>query len=212
MRFFTPAAIAATTALMLVGLAGTASATRLCGVNTASTCPAGQIFLTGSGIVAQSTSAVFTTTGGTANPTITCSSQFSQTTTSNGGGAGVAVATTMTGFSLSGCTDTLGVCGASPTSPILGTGSLSWTSGFNGTQAITAGPTVTFSCTIGSSSSCQFIPNGLTGSVTGGHPASIAFTSQTFFGLSGGGCPTRATFTATYATTPGVVPYYLTNS
>jgi hypothetical protein len=211
MRHFTLAAVIAAAALMSVVFAGPASATRLCAVNTASACPAGQVFLTGSGIVAQSTSAVFTTSGGSSNPTITCSSQFSQTTTSNGGGAGVAVSTSLTGFSFSSCTDTLGACGASPAGGGGGSGSLSWTSGFNGTLALTAGPTVTFTCSF-ASVSCQFVPNGLTGSLTGGHPATIAFANQEFFGFSGGGCPTRATLTATYATTPGAVPYYLTNS
>lgn len=195
--------LAAAAILVVVALAGagTASATRLCSTNV-SPCPTGNIYGSNTSISAalkSGTTSKVTTSGGLINPTITCTaSSVGLKTTSAGGGSGVNVSGNLTSLSMSSCTSTnpSGCSSSGTVSGLPTSGSIAYTSSFNG--SLTAGaPSVKFTC---SGIACTFGGSGnVTGSVSGGNPAAVTFSNQTLSSAGGLGCPTKAVWSASYA-------------
>lgn len=210
------AGVATVAVLVLVAFAGasTASATRLCVTNTN---PCGLRWANGTPFTMHLRSgvgAVFTTSGGTINPTLTCStSKLTITSSNDGGGAGVPVAVALSALTFTGCTSTNPTgCEPQGTVGALGgaTGTIAWTSGINGTLRITP-PTVSFSCPIfGASVVCTFGGAGtVDGNVTGGSTPIIDIVNQSIAATGGLGCPPNALLNAEYQST---VAIFVTNS
>jgi hypothetical protein len=209
-------AIAAASAILLLALAGTASASRLCAVSGTTPCPAAQTFPANSSIVGQvPVAATFTTSGG-AIGTVTCTNaQLAVRTTSTGGGSGVGVNGVIDSMSFGGCTDTNSVCSASAAvSGLGGSTVLDWTAGANGSLGVGAFPTVSFTCRLFGIFVACTIGNGASAAATftGGAPANMTFSAQPLPASGATGCPTSATFNGRYTTTPSAVPYYMTDS
>jgi hypothetical protein len=209
--------LAAVAVLVLVAFAGTtsASATRLCSVNTAP-CPAGSAYPVGTVLSSSTNTFTIATSGGIANPRITCTSVTEQlTTTSVGGGAGVAVDARVDNFDLRNCTSSSPAgCTANPT--VSGLGSpvrINWASGFDGNLSVATAPVWTFTCgAVSPTFTCNYGGNAITYGFTGGRPARFTFSTVPIAVLGVTGCPTAARVTATFNATPSTTPYYLTNS
>jgi hypothetical protein len=216
MRNLKKLSVAAMAVFALVAFAGasSASATVLCqttGTPCAAMLPPGTTI---SADLKTATNAVLTTSGGLANPTLTCTSSGVDIDTTTTGSAGGTVLGDLTALSFSGCTS-VNPAGCSSAATVTGlptSGSVAWTSGNNGTFTVTA-PVVTFTCTIvGFPVQCSFGNSGsVSGAFTGGNPAEVKFTNQSIASTGGFGCPSAAQWNATYSvTTPK--PLYLTNS
>lgn len=201
--------------LLVVALAGAApaSATRLCRTNTAP-CTNVYIHTEFHADLLGGTTSVMTTSGGIVNPTLTCTITTLRITNTNaGGGEGVPVAVRLTSLSFTGCTSTSPTgCESQGTvgSLAASSGTITHTTGVNGTLRF-AVPPITFSCPIlGSTATCHFSATDLIdGTVTGGQPAVIDIVNQPFHG-SGFGCPTSMQWNARYGLTNH--PLYVTTS
>ncbi|HEX3363221.1 MAG TPA: hypothetical protein VHS74_19655 [Solirubrobacterales bacterium] len=182
-------AVVAAAALMAVIGAGSASATRICSVNTSSSCASPNP--TGT----QYTATLKSGTEATLNAgfaTIRCTaSSVGLEQTNAGGGAGTPVAGTITSLSFSSCgTNTVNVLA-------LGSGSVAWTSEFNG--SLTGSGTRVE--TVVGSTKCFYggeITTGLT--VTGGAPASGKATAVSLAKEAGSNslCAATAKWNAEY--------------
>jgi hypothetical protein len=187
--------------------ATSASATVLCSTNPSThVCPSANL-LAGPGrsaaISASSTNATLVTSGGLLNPSVTCRSSTANITAGPGGGSGVALPGRLTGLTFTSCTST-NPSGCSSSAIVTGlptSGSLAWLSGtHNGTITITA-PDVEIDCPfLGATIRCHYGGNSVTGTVTGGNPATVSFNAVVN-SLTGSPCPPRATWTATYTVT-----------
>ena len=202
-------------ALVAFAGAGAASATSLCATPAVTMCPsplAAHTLIRAD--LKTGVNAVLTTSGGLANPTLTCTASSVTITTTSAGGTGVTdLPGDLTGLTFTGCSS-MNPSGCTNTGEVAGlpkSGSVMWSSGSNGTFTVNA-PTVSFTCPIaGFPVTCAFGGNGdVTGSFTGGNPATVQFTNQSIASTGGFGCPTAAQWNATYSvTTPN--PLYLTN-
>jgi hypothetical protein len=219
MRNFKMLGLALISVFALVAFAGatTASATVLCKVAT-SPCPAGSVYPSGTtltGSLKPTTNAVLTTSGGSANPTLTCtSSNETLVTTSAGGGAGVSVTGNLTALSFTSCTSTnpSGCSSSGTVSGLPKSGSAAWTGSFGGNLVLNA-PTVSFTCPIlGFPVTCNFGTGTVTGVLTGGNPVDVKFTNQSIPSSGGFGCPTAATWNADYNGTGTNAAVWVTNS
>jgi len=195
MKIFGLCLLGAVAAMALLGV-GTASATKLCTENK-SPCPAGSTIKTGSAIKAQlvaGTKSVFTTS----ILTVECSeSTIEGKTTSEGGGAGVAVKGEITAVVWSKCqTPGGGACTASP----LGLPWLSEVTGTGGNGTMTVNKAAgKFSCGV----TCEYEASSVATSVTGGSPAVIKASKASFNKKGGIFCPATATWSSEYEiTTP----------
>ncbi|HEX8753987.1 MAG TPA: hypothetical protein VF731_11280 [Solirubrobacterales bacterium] len=186
--------LAALAAMAVVG-AGTASATRLCSVNS-TPCPSGNTYGKGTAIKAQlaaGTKSVVTS----GFVTVECSeSTMSGKTTSAGGGSGVAVSGEISSVTWKSCKTSSGeTCTASALGtpwPASVTGS-----GGNGTMTVTnAGGK--FSCAV----TCEYEAKSASVSATGGNPAFIQ-ANNVSFSKKGGSflCSSSASWTAKYEVT-----------
>jgi hypothetical protein len=204
----------------LVAFAGatTASATKLC---PTSGTPCAAPYASGTTFNAKletGTNAVLTTSGGLVNPTLTCTASTVRLVSSSAGAAGTPVTGNLTGLTFSGCTS-VSPAGCSSSATVTGlpkSGSISWTSGNNGSLTVNA-PTVSFTCPIfGIPTTCSFGGSGtVTGAVTGGNPATVRFTNQAIASTGGFGCPTSAVWNAQYVLTAvsgSPTALFLTNS
>lgn len=187
--------LAAALAVMALVGAGSASATRLCAENV-TPCPAGSTYKKGTSIKAQLPSkGVSVMASGFV--TIECtSSTMSGKTTSDGGGAGVAVSGEISSVTWKNCTSNLGSCTASalktPWSASV-TGS-----GGSGTMTVSnaAGK---FTC---GGVTCEYEAKSASVSATGGNPAMIKASGVSFSKIGGSFlCSSSATWTSEYEVT-----------
>jgi len=197
--------LAAALAAMAVIGAGSASATKLCSINSAP-CPAGNTYGKGTSIKA---SLVAGTVSKMASGfvTIECtSSSMSGKTTSAGGGSGVAVTGEITSVTWKNCTSGLGACTASSlftpwSAEVTG-------SGGSGTMSVTnAGGK--FTC---GGTTCEYKASKASVSVSGGSPATIKASSVSFSKVGGGFlCSSTASWSGEYeATSPN--PLFIVSS
>jgi len=173
--------------------AGTASAAKLCSVNT-SPCPAKNTYGKGTSIKTQlvaGTNSVMSS----GFVTIKCSSSTMNGKTTSEGGAG-AVTGEITSVSWKNCTSGLGACTASSLNtpwPAEVTGS-----GGNGTMTVQK-PGGEFTC---AGTTCQYEASKASVSVTGGSPAIVKASSVSFSKIGGGFlCSSTASWTAEYEVT-----------
>jgi hypothetical protein len=187
--------------------AGSASATVLCrSAPSTHVCPAADL-LAGPGrsttVTATSSSAVLRTSGGLINPVVTCTSSTATITAGPGGGAGLALPGRLTGLTFTRCTST-NPTGCSASAIVTGlptSGSLSWTTNWDGTITITA-PDVEIDCPfLGTTVRCHYGGNAVTGTVRGGNPATVTFNGVRVNSTSGSPCPPTTSWTATYTVT-----------
>ena len=175
--------------------AGTASATRLCAVNT-SPCPAGSTYGKGTAIKAQlvpGTTSVVTS----GFVTVICTeSTISGKTTSAGGGSGTPVTGSISSVTWKGCKTSSG--GSCTASALNTPWSASVTgSGGNGTMSISnaAGK---FTCTV----TCEYEAKSASVSVSGGSPATIKASNVGFSRIGGSFlCSSSASWSAQYEVT-----------
>lgn len=184
--------LAAMAAMAFMG-AGTASATKLCSVNT-SPCPAGNTYGKGTAIKAQLVAGTNSTmASGFVN--ISCSESTISGKTTNEGGAG-AVTGTISSVTWKGCTSGLGACTASAlntpwSAEVTG-------SGGNGTMSI-SGAGGKFTC---GGTTCEYSASKASVSVSGGNPATIKASSISFSKIGGGFlCSSTASWSGTYEAT-----------
>lgn len=196
MKLFGLCICCALAALAVIG-AGTASATKLCSVNS-SPCPAGNTYGKGTGIKAQLVAGGKSVMS-SGFVTITCtSSTMSGKTTSDGGGSGVPVTGEISSVTWKNCTSGLGSCTASATGtpwPAEVNGS-----GGSGTMSISkAGGK--FTC---GGTTCEYEASKASVSVSGGSPATVKASSISFTKTGGSFlCSSSASWTSTYeATSP----------
>jgi hypothetical protein len=185
--------LAATVAAMALWGAGTASATKLCSVNT-SPCPAGNTYGKGTGIKAQlvaGTKSVMSS----GFVTISCTESTITGKTTNEGGAG-AVTGSISSVTWKNCTSNLGACTASAlntpwAAEVTG-------SGGNGTMSI-SGAGGKFTC---GGTTCEYSASKASVSVTGGNPATIKASNISFTKIGGGFfCSSTASWSGTYEAT-----------
>lgn len=175
--------------------AGSASATKLCSVNT-SPCPAGNTYGKGTGIKAQLVSGGKSVMS-SGFVTITCtSSTMNGKTTSDGGGSGVAVTGELSSVTWKNCTSGLGSCTASSLFtpwPAEVTGS-----GGNGTMSVSnAGGK--FTC---GGTTCEYKASKASVSVSGGSPAKVKASNVSFSKVGGGFlCSSTASWSSEYEVT-----------
>lgn len=188
--------VVALAAMAVMGV-GTASATKLCSVNTAP-CPAESTYGKGTSIKAQLVAGTKSTMA-SGFTTVTCTeSTMSGKTTSAGGGAGVAVTGEISSVTWKSCTSGLGSCTASAlntpwSAEVTG-------SGGSGTMSVTkAGGK--FTC---GGVTCEYEASKASVSVTGGNPARIKAASVSFSKIGGSiFCSSTASWTSEYeATSP----------
>lgn len=184
--------LAAMAAMAFMG-AGTASATKLCSVNT-SPCPAGNTYGKGTAIKAQLVAGASSTmTSGFVN--ISCSESTISGKTTSEGGAG-AVTGTISSVTWKGCTSGLGACTASAlntpwSAEVTG-------SGGNGTMSI-SGAGGKFTC---GGVTCEYAASKASVSVSGGNPATIKASNISFSKIGGGFlCSSTASWSGTYEAT-----------
>jgi hypothetical protein len=184
--------LAALAAMAFLG-AGTASATKLCSVNT-SPCPAGNTYGKGTAIKAQLVAGTNSTmASGFVN--ISCSESTISGKTTSEGGAG-AVTGTISSVTWKGCTSGLGACTASAlntpwSAEVTG-------SGGNGTMSI-SGAGGKFTC---GGVTCEYAASKASVSVSGGNPATIKASSISFSKIGGGFlCSSTASWSGTYEAT-----------
>lgn len=184
--------LAALAAMAFVG-AGTASATKLCSVNT-SPCPAGNTYAKGTAIKAQLVpGGTSTMSSGFVN--ITCTESTISGKTTSDGGAG-AVTGSISSVTWKNCTSGLGACTASAlntpwSAEVTG-------SGGNGTMTI-SGAGGKFTC---GGTTCEYSSSKASVSVSGGNPATIKASNISFSKIGGGFlCSSTASWSGTYEAT-----------
>lgn len=184
--------VAATAAMAFLG-AGTASATKLCSVNT-SPCPAGNTYGKGTAIKTQLVSGTKSVMS-SGFVTITCTESTMSGKTTSEGGAG-AVTGEISSVTWKNCTSSLGSCTTSAQKtpwPAEVTGS-----GGNGTMTVknAAGK---FTC---GGTTCEYEASKASISISGGNPA-IAKASNVSFSKIGGGflCSSTASWSSEYEVT-----------
>jgi hypothetical protein len=184
--------LAAMAAMAFLG-AGTASATKLCSVNT-SPCPAGSTYGKGTAIKAQLVAGT-TSTMSSGFVNITCTESTISGKTTSEGGAG-AVKGEITSVTWKNCTSGLGACTASALNtpwPAEVTGS-----GGNGTMSI-SGAGGKFTC---GGTTCEYSTSKSSVSVSGGNPATIKASNISFSKIGGGFlCSSTASWSGTYEAT-----------
>lgn len=188
--------LGALAAMAMIGV-GTASATKLCAINSAP-CPAGDTYGKGTSIKAQLVAGTNSTMS-SGFVTINCtSSSINGKTTSAGGGTGVAVAGEITSVSWKNCTSGLGSCTASAlftpwAAEVTGSGGSGTMSVANAGGKFTCGGTT-----------CEYKASKASVSVTGGSPAIIKASGVSFSKVGGGFfCSSTATWSGEYeVTTP----------
>jgi hypothetical protein len=200
MRTFKMLGLAAVAALSLVAFIGTSAAsaanTTLC--NTASNpCPAANQYASGTTLNAAlqtGTNAVLTTSGGLFNPTVTCTASTVRVVTS--AQTGNPLPGSVTALTFTGCTSAnpTGTCTVTVNN-LPYTGNINYTAPGNGSMTVNS-PNVTVACS--GLPTCSYTAASATGTVTGGNPATVAFTSVPLSVAGGFGCPTGASWTATY--------------
>jgi hypothetical protein len=184
--------LGALAAMALVGT-GTASATKLCSVNT-SPCPAGNTYGKGTSIKAQlpaGTNSVMSS----GFVTITCSSSTMSGKTTSEGGAG-AVTGEISSVTWKNCTSGLGSCTASA----LNTPWKVEVSGSGGSGTMTVNkPGGKFTC---GGVTCEYEASKASVSATGGNPATIKASGVSFSKIGGSFlCSSSASWTSTYEVT-----------
>lgn len=192
MKTFGLLVIGAMAAMAFIG-AGTASATKLCSVNT-SPCPAGNTYGSGTAIKAQLVPGTTSTmSSGFVNITCTESTISGKTTSSGGAGA---VTGSISSVTWKGCTSALGSCTTSALNtpwPAEVTGS-----GGNGTMSI-SGAGGKFTC---GGTTCEYSTSKASVSVSGGNPATIKASNISFSKIGGGFlCSSTASWSGTYEAT-----------
>lgn len=179
-------------ATMALG-AGTASATKLCSVNT-SPCPAGNTYGKGTSIKVQLVPGAKSTMS-SGFVTVTCSESTMSGKTTNEGGAG-AVTGEISSATWKSCTSSLGSCTASSLKtpwPAEVTGS-----GGNGTLTVQH-PGAKFTC---GGTTCEYEASKASISVTGGNPAKAKASSISFSKIGGGFlCSSTASWSGEYEVT-----------
>ncbi|MDQ2629400.1 MAG: hypothetical protein M3Y75_00295 [Actinomycetota bacterium] len=184
--------LAAMAAMAFVGT-GTASATKLCSVNT-SPCPAGNTYGKGTAIKAQLVPGT-TSTMSSGFVNISCTESTISGKTTSEGGAG-AVKGTISSVTWKGCTSGLGACTASAlntpwSAEVTG-------SGGNGSMSI-SGAGGKFTC---GGTTCEYSASKASVSVSGGNPATIKASSISFSKTGGGFlCSSTASWSGTYEAT-----------
>jgi hypothetical protein len=184
--------MAATVAMAVIG-AGTASATRLCAVNS-SPCPSSSIYGKGTAIKTQLAPGA-TSVMSSGFVTVTCtSSTMSGKTTSEGGSS--AVTGEISSVTWKNCTSGLGSCTASALKtpwPAEVSGS-----GGNGTMTVTH-PGGKFTC---GGTTCEYEGSKASVSVSGGNPAKARASNVSFSKIGGSFlCSSSASWTAEYEVT-----------
>ena len=181
-------------AMALVGV-GTASATRLCAVNS-SPCPAASTYGKGTAIKAQLVPGT-TSVVSSGFVTVVCTeSTMSGKTTSAGGGSGTPVTGSISSVTWKGCKTT---SGGSCTASALNT---PWSasvsgSGGNGTMSI-SGAAGKFTCSV----TCEYEAKSASVSVSGGNPARIKASNVGFSRIGGSFlCSSSASWSAEYEVT-----------
>lgn len=177
--------------------AGTASATKLCSVNSAP-CPAGNTYGKGTAIKAQLVPGTKSTMA-SGFVTVTCTeSSMSGKTTSEGGGAGVAVGGEISSVTWKNCTSGLGSCTASSlftpwSAEVTGSGGSGTMSVSNAGGKFTCGGVT-----------CEYKASKASVSVTGGSPAKVKASGVSFSKVGGSVfCSSSASWTSEYeATSP----------
>ncbi len=192
MKMFGLGLLAAMAAMAFLG-AGTASATKLCSVNT-SPCPAGNTYGKGTSIKAQLVPGT-TSTMSSGFVNITCTESTISGKTTSEGGAG-AVKGEITSVTWKNCTSGLGACTASAlntpwSAEVTG-------SGGNGTMSI-SGAGGKFTC---GGTTCEYSTSKSSVSVSGGNPATIKASNISFSKIGGGFlCSSTASWSGTYEAT-----------
>lgn len=179
-------------ATMALG-AGTASATKLCSVNT-SPCPAGSTYGKGTSIKVQLVSGTKSTMS-SGFVTVSCSESTMSGKTTSEGGSG-AVTGEISSATWKSCTSSLGSCTASSLKtpwPAEVTGS-----GGNGTLTVQH-PGAKFTC---GGTTCEYEASKASISVTGGNPAKAKASSISFSKIGGGFlCSSTASWSGEYEVT-----------
>jgi hypothetical protein len=179
--------VAAIAAMAVIG-AGTASATKLCSVNSAP-CPAGNTYGKGTAINTQLVAGTKTTFV-SGFVTINCTESTMNGKTTSEGGAG-AVTGEISSVAWKNCTSNLGSCTATALKtpwPAEVTGS-----GGNGTLTVTH-PGGKFTC---GGTTCEYEASSASVSVTGGNPAKAKASGISFKKIGGSFlCSSTATWTA----------------
>jgi len=179
-------------ATMALG-AGTASATKLCSVNT-SPCPAGNTYGKGTSIKTQLVAGTVSTMS-SGFTTVTCTESTMGGKTTSEGGAG-AVTGEISSATWKNCTSGLGSCTASALKtpwPAEVTGS-----GCNGTLTVQH-PGAKFTC---AGTTCEYEASKASISVTGGNPAKAKASSISFSKIGGGFlCSSTASWSGEYEVT-----------
>jgi len=184
--------LGALAAMAIMG-AGTASATKLCSVNT-SPCPAGNTYGKGTSIKAQ-LPAGGTSVMSSGFTTVTCTSSTMSGKTTSEGGAG-AVTGEISSVTWKNCTSSLGSCTASALNT-------PWKvevsgSGGSGTMSVN-NPGGKFTC---GGVTCEYAASKASVSANGGNPATIKASGVSFSKIGGGFlCSSSASWTATYEVT-----------
>lgn len=180
-------------AMMAIVGAGTASATKLCSVNT-SPCPAGNTYGKGTAIKAQ-LPAGGTSVMSSGFVTITCTSSTMSGKTTSEGGAG-AVTGEISSVTWKNCTSNLGSCTASALNT-------PWKvevsgSGGSGTMSVN-NPGGKFTC---GGVTCEYSASKASVSANGGNPATIKASGVSFSKIGGSFlCSSSASWTSTYEVT-----------
>jgi len=173
--------------------AGTASATKLCSVNT-SPCPAGNTYGKGTSIKTQLVPGTNSTMS-SGFVTVTCSESTMSGKTTSEGGSG-AVTGEISSATWKSCTSSLGSCTASALKtpwPAEVTGS-----GGNGTLSVQH-PGAKFTC---GGTTCEYEASKASISVTGGNPAKAKASSISFTKIGGGFlCSSTASWSGEYEVT-----------
>lgn len=184
--------IGAMAAMAFIG-AGTASATKLCSVNT-SPCPAGNTYGKGTSIKTQLVSGTKSVMS-SGFVTITCTESTMSGKTTNEGGAG-AVTGEISSVTWKNCTSGLGSC---TTSALKTPWSAEITgSGGNGTMSV-KGAAGKFTC---GGTTCEYEASKVSLSVSGGNPAKAKASNVSFTKIGGGFlCSSTASWTSEYEVT-----------
>ena len=173
--------------------AGTASATKLCSVNT-SPCPAGNTYGKGTSIKTQLVSGTKSTmSSGFVN--VTCSESTMSGKTTSEGGAG-AVLGEISSVTWKNCTSSLGSCTASA----LGTPWPAEVTGSGGSGTLSVQhPGGKFTC---GGTTCEYEGSKASISVSGGNPARAKASNVSFSKIGGGFlCSSTASWTSEYEVT-----------
>jgi len=173
--------------------AGTASATKLCSVNT-SPCPAGNTYGKGTAIKTQllaGTKSVMSS----GFVTITCSESTMSGKTTSEGGSG-AVLGEISSVTWKSCTSSLGSC----TTSALNTPWPAEVSGSGGNGTMTVGkPGGKFTC---GGTTCEYEGSKASVSISGGNPAKAKASNVSFSKIGGGFlCSSTASWSAEYEVT-----------